>query len=247
MNLITLQGITGKEARYEHFYDRTTVLAFNLKNTQEFTDKDNQQTHKTVWARIIFWNHDAQTALQKIRSGSFITIQGHLKLPPVPNYQNTLPEITAKNITLHDTQTQLENKPNFKFIGNTPNNLNLAPPNTLQDSQKNPLPKPERFPLQPQKKKLWIDDKDQFIEYSETWKTLGFPNITLERTEQGPDKLFTQHKISMETFQFRDFLEMHYDSSDTIEDIIHTLKEEEEYVFLKNQLPSGWQKVSVTR
>lgn len=79
MNLVMLIGRLGQAPEGGYTDLGKAYANFSLATNERWTDQSGQKQERTEWTRIVLWGRTAEVAMQYLKKGSKIAIQGSLK------------------------------------------------------------------------------------------------------------------------------------------------------------------------
>lgn len=79
LNKVCLIGNTGKVPEYQRLEGGNSIAKLTLATTEVFKDKNGQQHSQTEWHTVILWGALADLAMEYLKKGSLVFIEGKLK------------------------------------------------------------------------------------------------------------------------------------------------------------------------
>lgn len=80
INKCIILGNLGQEPKIQHMPSGGTVTSISVATSESWKDKNTgEQTSKTEWHRIVFFNKLAEIAGQYLKKGSKVYIEGSLR------------------------------------------------------------------------------------------------------------------------------------------------------------------------
>lgn len=106
MNYVLLIGRIGQDPEGGYTDLGKAYSSFSLATNERWTDKDGQRQERTEWTRIVLWGRTAEIAMQYLRKGSKIAIQGSLKTRTFTGrdgVEKKVTEVVGNNLEMLDS------------------------------------------------------------------------------------------------------------------------------------------------
>ncbi|MFD1629209.1 single-stranded DNA-binding protein [Pseudopedobacter beijingensis] len=78
INKVVLSGFAGADVEVKAFGKGKKMARVNLAINEFFRSANGEETKKTQWFTLVFWNAKATMAEEQIKKGSRLTIEGRL-------------------------------------------------------------------------------------------------------------------------------------------------------------------------
>lgn len=79
INKVLLIGRLGKDPEIRHFENNARVANFTLATNERYTDRNGQRQELTEWHDIAVWGNQADIAMNYLKKGSLVYVEGRLK------------------------------------------------------------------------------------------------------------------------------------------------------------------------
>lgn len=110
MQNFTATGHLGGEVEMRYQPSGDAVANFSLAISKRYTNKDGQQTEKTVWMRVCVWRKLAENCSKYLHKGSKVLVQGEFEPINIFTKKDGAPgasyELTAHAVEFLDGRPQ---------------------------------------------------------------------------------------------------------------------------------------------
>lgn len=106
MNYVLLIGRLGQDPEGGYTDLGKPYANFSLATNERWTDKEGQRQERTEWTRIVLWGRTAEVAMQYLKKGSKIAIQGSLKTRAFTGRdgeEKKITEVVGNNLEMLDS------------------------------------------------------------------------------------------------------------------------------------------------
>ena len=78
INKVELSGFTGMAPEVKTMKNGTQMLRFSLATGSSYKNKNEEWVRDTTWHNIVMWGKAAELALDKIKKGTFVKLDGKI-------------------------------------------------------------------------------------------------------------------------------------------------------------------------
>lgn len=79
INKVVLSGFAGADAEVKNLSGNQKLARVNLAVNEYYKNSAGEEVKKTQWFTLTFWNAKADLALEQIKKGTRLTIEGRLQ------------------------------------------------------------------------------------------------------------------------------------------------------------------------
>lgn len=124
LNKIILVGNVGNELSLRKTTNNTSVTNFSLSTVERWKDKTGEIKSHKKWHRTVCWGKAAENAVDKIKSGSLVLVEGSISYRTYVNKEgiknNHIAEVKTSQLTkwanaLEDSKKETEEKINENY------------------------------------------------------------------------------------------------------------------------------------
>ncbi|HPS28183.1 MAG TPA: single-stranded DNA-binding protein [Bacteroidales bacterium] len=78
VNKVELSGFAGMNPEVKTMSNGTQMLRFSLATSSNYKNSKDEWVRDTTWHNIVMWGKVAELALDKIKKGSFVKLEGKI-------------------------------------------------------------------------------------------------------------------------------------------------------------------------
>ncbi len=78
INKVELSGFAGMDPEVKTMNKGTQMLRFSLATSSSYKNSKDEWVRDTTWHNIVMWGKVAERALDKIKKGSFVKLEGKI-------------------------------------------------------------------------------------------------------------------------------------------------------------------------
>ncbi len=79
INKVTLTGNAGTEVQLKNFTEKQKLARVSLAVNEYYKNIKGEPVKRTNWFQLVFWNEYADQALEMIKKGTRLTVEGRLQ------------------------------------------------------------------------------------------------------------------------------------------------------------------------
>lgn len=79
LNKVMLIGNLGKDPEERRLESGTVMAKFPLATNETYKDREGNRVKQTEWHNIVVWRRQAEVAMQYLKTGSMIYLEGRIK------------------------------------------------------------------------------------------------------------------------------------------------------------------------
>lgn len=80
VNKVVLSGFAGNDAEVKTIAGDQKLVRVNLAVHEHYKTNAGENVSKTQWVNLVFWNSKADLAIEQIKKGTRLTVEGKLQI-----------------------------------------------------------------------------------------------------------------------------------------------------------------------